>query len=547
MPGTWQDDLKSTSSGLVVPNGWSPEHGPYQDGTSYDQELVWSVFDNYIKASQILGVDADYRATVTQLRDQLYKPAVGSWGELTEWMNSSTEATYATNPELFRHTNHLVGLYPASEMTPDLDATRAAASQMSLVAHGETGDSASEWAAAWRTGLWARLQNGDLARHWLDLFFTWGCNPNLIGNLNGTPQWDGSFGFSGTIPELLLQSHAGFLRLLPALPSGWPAGSATGLKARGNYTVNLAWQDGLLTSASLACGTSGTLSLVNPWPNNALQVVAQSTGGSVGTTSSGGLATFATTVGETYLLSPGAAVAAPATPTGLAAYTGDTRVSLSWLTASGATSYKIKRSTDGTNFTTVGTATGRAFVNTGLTNGTTYFYQIVATNAIGDSGNSATVSVTPSNLGCISINFQGGSSSYGTPSVMAATETAGYFSANNWNNATGASGTLSSLMQSNGSSSSAAVTWSCSNLWSTPITESAGNYRMMKGYLDTSATSTTTVAVSGLPASFTSGGYVRVRLHRWAERQQQEDGPGTPSVARRLPRPMPRAPTLAGR
>ncbi|HEU5396219.1 MAG TPA: hypothetical protein VFV81_03565, partial [Verrucomicrobiae bacterium] len=194
-------------------------------------------------------------------------------------------------------------------------------------------------------------------------------------------------------------------------------------------------------------------------------------------------------------------------PAGLAAIPGDTQVTLSWA-GTGAPSYNVNRATvSGGPFTTITNVTGNGFADIGVSNGMTYYYVVCAVDGGSQSANSAEVRAVPAVQTAISINFAGGSSNNGYPSPMASTEKAGVTASANWNNASGASGTAASLAQDDGTATTAAVSWSANNTWSTPITERPGNDRMMKGYLDTSATSTTTVTVSNLPSAYTSGGY----------------------------------------
>ena len=186
----------------------------------------------------------------------------------------------------------------------------------------------------------------------------------------------------------------------------------------------------------------------------------------------------------------------PPAPTNLAATAGNAQVSLSWTASSGATSYNVKRGTvSGGPYTTVGSPTSTSFTDTGLTNGTTYFYVVTAVNTNGESGNSNEASSTPtaSTVNAISINIVGKGV---TP--MGSSESAGVVAKTNWNNATGPSGSGQVLNDETGASTSATLTWAGDHLSASGITDTAGNNRMMKGAVNTSNTSTTTVTVSGL-------------------------------------------------
>jgi O-glycosyl hydrolase/fibronectin type 3 domain-containing protein len=201
----------------------------------------------------------------------------------------------------------------------------------------------------------------------------------------------------------------------------------------------------------------------------------------------------------------------PPVPTGLTATTGNTQVALSWMASSGATSYTVKRSTvNGSGYANVATGiASTSYTNTGLTNGTTYYFVVAAVNASGSSANSAQVSATPtaSTGSIISVNFVGGGPN-GNPTAMGSTESAGVVAATRWNSAPGASSASAlALTDNTGAATGATVAWSSAATYSTLITESAGNNRMMKGYLDTTNTSTTTVTVSGLGSGYTSNGY----------------------------------------
>lgn len=239
---------------------YSPEHGPVTIGNTFEQSLIEQLFRNFIIASQILGVDEELREKVEFMQPLLSPYHVSKRGLLKEWFEEDEEDFDRSKIQKnHRHVSHLLGLYPGNAITENSPELMEAA----IATLNDRGDESTGWSRANKLNLWARTGDGNRAYKIFQGLLTDCTLPNLW-DTHPPFQIDGNFGGTAGIAEMLLQSHMGYIKLLPALPRVWDAGSYEGLCARNGFVIDLTWSRGEVVCGVIHSTIGGTCNIQLP-------------------------------------------------------------------------------------------------------------------------------------------------------------------------------------------------------------------------------------------------------------------------------------------
>ncbi len=235
-------------------------------GPTMDVQLLTELYTNVITAARLLDCDADYVAKLEADLKRFPPMQISKEGYLQEWLEDYKEVDVH-----HRHVSHLYGLHPGNLISPEATPELAEACRMTL---NRRGDEGTGWSRAWKINFWARLGDGNRAWKLFKSLLHPAVDAATGGHGSGTfpnlfcshpPfQIDGNYGGAAGVGEMLLQSHEGFIHLLPALPDSWTAGNFRGMRVRGGASIDLDWKDGRATRAVVTALVPGKFILKMP-------------------------------------------------------------------------------------------------------------------------------------------------------------------------------------------------------------------------------------------------------------------------------------------